>query len=470
MFDDPERAMLAAWHMSLINAQPASPPPSFHHGRDGGSNGSTGSTSTSATSAWSRPSELRPFALPESNPFRRWVIQGRLGCDVLAVKGSGVLVLLAVFRDADNGRGHGGAEAAGVVCTVTVTCKSSTARSADGPLDNHADKADRYYRSLPPPPAMAAGFQDRGGGGGFRYVAKWKAFVARAALRAGQQRVVMIVALSGMQAELGRIECDVAAGTEAALLSSSASSAKGAPAQTSIRQWAEKADGSAAFGGSAGRTAGCPEGLFSAAPLDESSLDILVALHRRRRSASADSGEGVDCAAELEQSEDTAAAEVAAVRAALEASRRESERCDEERLVQGIMASTCPPRLRLPAAPFVVDVASDDDDRPEPSRPCQKPCPTCTFMNTKPLALACELCGSEIHDDVDRPSHGLTEAALSTTTVPANAAENTKPVGNDRAAAAEQQRACIEARLRRFDERGAGPSCPSAYMSISKKP
>ena len=101
-----------------------------------------------------------------------------------------------------------------LVLRATAFVKSCAARGVEGPLTNLKDEADAYYRrrhmekenlraaeaarGVPPPPPR--------GERGLRWPAKWSAYCTSARVPPQSRRLLMVVAASGMQYELGEIE------------------------------------------------------------------------------------------------------------------------------------------------------------------------------------------------------------------------------------------------------------------------
>lgn len=93
--------------------------------------------------------------------------------------------------------------------------KSSAARAPTGPVPNEKTEAEKYIsarlvaaqaRLGPGPAAEAAAV---GAGAGFKWPARWQCFEASCDVGSGQRRLLMVVAASGVQAELAEVKCSL---------------------------------------------------------------------------------------------------------------------------------------------------------------------------------------------------------------------------------------------------------------------
>ena len=378
VFSNPLQAIFSAWHLALVSS--VDPHNLLLPDRraaseiiSGGSSRSSKNGIDESSSAAARP-RIRPFALPRTDIHRR-IVKVSAGVGLLAIRGNGVVVLMAFNRTVYP-----------AIVRVSVTAKSNVARSEAGVLTSDQQLADAYCCSLPPLPPAASGVYRP------RWPVKWKAFRSQCLVKPSEQRVVMILTKSGAMAELGSIECEIVHNPEAPheQLSSTSSTTK----QPSLKRW---------FKG------GCDEGpqygLFTPTTLDTSQVDRYFYPNQFFHAAAS----GSDSLA-----------------AAIEASRRLHENRDEEALVQAVIASTEPGTgLTLPDVPWT--------------------CKSCTFLNEKAFALACEMCGDAKCDDP--------EIIPSCSAGGNPSADMSGSIGSKQISAADSRAACIEARLRRFDKK-----------------
>lgn len=99
------------------------------------------------------------------------------------------------------------ADAAPVKVRISVFAKSVVVRSAAGLVPNSPEAAASYAAKL----AAASKGHGGGGGGGFRWPAKWKCCKIEAQVEPNQEQVLGTFAFSGVQGEIGPIECEVLA-------------------------------------------------------------------------------------------------------------------------------------------------------------------------------------------------------------------------------------------------------------------
>lgn len=258
---------------------------------------------------------------------------------------------------------------------VTAYVKSCAARAAEGQLVNLKDAADAYYQRLRQEQERA--LAERAARGippreererGPRWPAKWAAYRTVARVAPQSRRLLMVVAASGVQAEIGEIEVEAVSGAEAAgapahLSAASSSTAARREAEASaasaMARWLGRGAAAGSVGGSgsgagaaagsqsnggglgigssgaggSGSDAGGPtpaapsawlrgssaEGVFAAAPFSQDEWVAASVFLRRKGQRSPTDGGGSNGG----EGEGGLAAEDAALKAALEASSRE---------------------------------------------------------------------------------------------------------------------------------------------------
>jgi hypothetical protein len=141
--------------------------------------------------------------------LQRQLKQAGDACSVLLVRGNGVLAIVGANQSS-----------APVTIEVSAHTKSNSARAATGKLKSDTSAANAYYEKLKAAEARAkqavAERQGGGGGGrlfkqrqaaqgGFRWPAKWQAFVVRSTVPPGQLRLLLLLVKSGVQATLGEV-------------------------------------------------------------------------------------------------------------------------------------------------------------------------------------------------------------------------------------------------------------------------
>ncbi len=243
---------------------------------------------------------------------------------------------------------------------VTAYVKSSACRSVDGLLTNHKDLADAYYRKIEEEKerrkaaAAARGVpvweeRDRGP----RWPAKWAAYRTTVSVQPGSRKLLMVVAASGMQAEIGAID------VEAVDPSTAGSSSSAAGSSSSKRD--EDAKGSASAmarwlgGGKSGDgvedLTGSPppsswskgssgEGIFAPAPFTRDEWLAAKAQFKRSHNGYRPLG-GAGGSGSSPGGDD------AALKAALEASAREQE----EKALKDALAQSAQQQQRQPQPP-----------------------------------------------------------------------------------------------------------------------
>ena len=117
-------------------------------------------------------------------------LAAREGVSFFLTRGDGVLAVSASNRSGAPRR-----------VSAAVYAKSAVARGPPGLLDSDGTLADAYYERRKAAGTAAAG------GAGYRYPAKWKAFVSYADVPPGKTALVAVVVRSGVQYELGAVEC-----------------------------------------------------------------------------------------------------------------------------------------------------------------------------------------------------------------------------------------------------------------------
>lgn len=114
---------------------------------------------------------------------------------------------------------------------LKVMVKSHIGRDVNGMITNNQTLADEYYKSE----ELKNKAMNKGGSISSKYTqnsskwpAKWKGFETESIINSGEQKVVMIIVKSGVQSEIGLIECDITdyypSSSSSSLSSSSSSS------------------------------------------------------------------------------------------------------------------------------------------------------------------------------------------------------------------------------------------------------
>jgi len=309
----------------------------------------------------------------DAAPRRRVARLSRSCAALVATADGGAITLVVVYNLGD--------ELARVRCTAYV--KSTAARGADGPLANQRDDADSYYRrrseaeaaAAAARPGPAAPSRERG----FRWPAKWACYRAVAAVPPRTRRLVLVLAASGMQAELGEVDCEI---VDAAAAAAAAASGSGGGSSSEARRaeaasagvmasWlggAPAADGKAAAPVAASWAAGASaDGIFAAAPLGAALLspgdDAAAALNEMLRTGIYEDGIGGDGAGGSSSGgggggeDDDAALRAALEQSAREAGARPGGPSDDAALSAAIAAS-----LADGAGNAAPAAAADDDD------------------------------------------------------------------------------------------------------------
>jgi hypothetical protein len=157
--------------------------------------------------------------------LKRRLMRAGPGCSILIVSGSGVVAILAANQSS-----------AVAAIEVVAYTKSNVARTAKGKLVSDTTAANAYYERLKAAEeqrkqaaAEAAARRQGGGGGdgsgggqlikrkesksassgGFKWPAKWQCFRTSTSVPPGELRLVLLLAKSGVQAQLGEIEANV---------------------------------------------------------------------------------------------------------------------------------------------------------------------------------------------------------------------------------------------------------------------
>jgi len=333
---------------------------------------------------------------------------------------------------------------------VTVMAKSYAARAATGPVASDQTRAEAYAASRAAAAAATeaaeaargGGYGGRGSngkggkgkgkgkgkgsGGGFRWPAKWQALSVAKTVAPGTAVALMVLTPSGAQAELGDVECTIEFST--ALPSTDGPSSVSAPpskpllsslsaSQPSLKRWFDGGGGSHQTSASTASSAGAStdagvaggHSLFTAAPLGSGLLAQAMAarqgapLHGPR---SEDSGDWLEYGvgngdSGMAAGNDGAGDEATAVAAALAASGAEAEAAEAAALAEAVAASAGEHENFEEATAAVWLIGSNGGDDKEDSSHSSHlggdcgpwACAACTYMNTRSMALACELCG-----------------------------------------------------------------------------